>query len=113
LQLKQLEAKGFWGQYTPADIRSLEGKIGQSFYFKVTGEESGVVWGTDIYTSDSNLGAACVHAGLLEPGEAGLVRVTMVKPLQVFRGSTRNGITTQDWTTGWSGAYRVELPNIQ
>jgi LCCL domain len=108
-QLHELAEKGYWGQYTEADLRSLERKIGQSFFFQVTGEEHGPLWGTDVYTSDSSLGAACVHAGLLHPGESGLVKVTMVQPLPVFKGSTRNGVTSNIWTTGWSGAYRVEL----
>ena len=69
----------------------------------------GPLWGTDVYTSDSSLAAACVHAGLLEPGESGTVKVTMVPPLAAFQGSTRHGVTSHNWTTPWSGAYRVEL----
>src|SRR5262245_55893608 len=47
-QLRQLVEKGYWGQYTAADLRSLEDKIGQSFFFQVTGEENGPLWGTDV-----------------------------------------------------------------
>jgi hypothetical protein len=108
-QVRQLVEKGYWGHYTSADLRSLEQKIGQSFFFQVTGETHGPLWGTDTYTSDSGLGTACVHAGLLQPDETGVVKVTMVQPLPVFHGSTRNGVTSRDWTTGWPGAYRVEL----
>ncbi len=108
-QLAQLVEKGYWGQYTSADLRSLEKKIDQSFFFQVTGEANGPVWGTDVYTSDSSLGTACVHAGLLRPGESGVIKVTMVQPIAVYRGSTRNGVGSRDWTTGWSGAYRVDL----
>src|SRR5205085_984087 len=67
-QVEELVEKGYWQQYTPADLRSLESKIGQSFFFQVTGEVNGSLWGTDIYTSDSSLGKACVHAGVLQPG---------------------------------------------
>ena len=107
-QLDYLVAKGYWGEYTRAELQSLAARIGESFFFHVTGEVSGPLWGTDTYTSDSDLGVACVHAGVLEPGESGLVKVIMVQPLAVFRGSTRNEVTSQNWTTRWAGAYQVE-----
>jgi len=109
LQIRELVRRGYWAQHTTDDLRSLERKIGQSFFFQVTGEEHGPLWGTDVYTSDSALAVACVHAGLLRPGESGTVKVTMVQPLPAFKGSTRNGVTSNSWTTPWSGAYRVEL----
>jgi hypothetical protein len=108
-QVEELVTKGYWGIYTPTDLRSLEGRVDESFFFQVTGEVHGSLWGTDIYTSDSWLGTACVHAGILQPGESGVVKVTMVQPLAVFQGTTRNGVTSSAWTTGWPGAYRVEL----
>lgn len=108
-QIEQLVAKGYWGQYTNADLRALEKQIGQSFFFQVTGDDHGPLWGTDTYTSDSALGAACVHAGLLQSGETGVIKVTMVQPLPVFHGSARHGVTSFTWTSGWPGAYEVEL----
>jgi hypothetical protein len=82
--------------------------MAQESWVEVAGDSSGPLWGTDVYTSDSNLGTTCVHAGVLQPGEAGVVRVTMVQPIQVFQGSTRHGVTSHTWNTSWSGAYRVE-----
>jgi hypothetical protein len=108
-QIEELVSKGYWGEYTSADLRSLEQKVGQSFYFKATGNARGPLWGTDIYTSDSDLGTACVHAGLLSLDEPGVVKVTIVQPLSVYPGTTRNGITSSLWSTGWPGAYQVEL----
>jgi len=107
-QVKELIAKGYWGQYTPGELRTLERKVGQTFLFQVAGETHGPLWGTDVYTSDSDLGTACVHAGVLRPGEEGAVKVTVVKPPPTFKGSPRHGVTSSDWHTGWSGAFRVE-----
>jgi hypothetical protein len=107
-QIEDLVAKGYWGHYTAADLRSLEQKIGQSFFFQATGSSTGPLWGTDTYTSDSDLGTACAHAGVLKPGESGAVKVTVVQPVAVFQGSTRNGVTSSTWNTGWSGAFQVE-----
>src|SRR5438552_14422038 len=96
-QIEQLVTKGYWGHYTGADLRSLAHKIGQSFFFQVTGAVTGPLWGSDIYTSDSALAAACVHAGLLRPGETAVVKVTMVPPLPVFQGSLRHGVSSDPW----------------
>jgi hypothetical protein len=111
-QLDDLTAKGYWSQYTAADMRSLENKIGQSFHINASGNTIGPLWGTDIYTSDSNLGTACVHAGVLKPGENGVVKVTIVRSLPVFTGSTRHGVTSSTWTPGWPGAFSVESVGI-
>jgi hypothetical protein len=108
-QLEKLEAKGYWTRYTPRDLPSLVKRIGQSFLFEVTGERHGPIWGTDVYTSDSNLGTVCVHAGVLAPGETGIVKVTMVQPLAVFRGSEQHGVVSATWNTAWPGAYQVAL----
>lgn len=105
--LRQFTEKGFWGQYKSNDLRSLEKKIGQTFCFQVMGSTQGPLWGTDIYTSDSSLGVACVHAGLLQPGEEGTVQVEIVQPIALFQGSSRNGVVSNTWTTGWSGAFKV------
>ena len=58
--LRLLAEKGYWGEHTADDIRSLEHKIGQSFFMRVTGNASGSLWGTDVYTSDSDLGRIMV-----------------------------------------------------
>jgi hypothetical protein len=107
-QLDRLTAKGYWGLLQPDELRAVERKVGQSFSFQVTGNNLGPIWGTDVYTSDSNLGTACVHKGLLKIGEAGTVKVNIVVPIPLFQGSSRNGITSQTWTTGWGGAYTLE-----
>ena len=104
-QIQQLVAKGYTGQYTAADLRALEQKYGESFFFQVSADFNGPLWGTDVYTSDSNLGTACVHAGVLKMGESGVVKVTIVQPVPVYKGTSRNGVKSNDWTTGWSGAY--------
>ena len=52
--------------------------VGKTFVFKVTGVASGSLWGTDIYTTDSTLGMAAVHCGLVQPGQKREGRVTML-----------------------------------
>ena len=42
---------------------------------RVKGSTSGSVWGSGPYTLDSSLGTAAVHAGLLKPGQMGMVTI--------------------------------------
>lgn len=93
----------------PGYLTGYRGQDGKSFFFRVVGATDGTVWGTDLYTDDSRLATAAVHAGVLAVGQAGVVKVTMVKPDGAFRGSTRNGVTTLDYGD-WPSAYQVERP---
>jgi LCCL domain len=107
-QLAQLEKKGFWAQTAPTNVGHLAGEIGASFFFLVTGATSGPVWGTDIYTSDSSLSVAAVHAGLLKSGEKRVLKVTIETPLYQYVGSLRNGINSGAWNH-WPGAFSLSL----
>jgi hypothetical protein len=81
---------------------------GRQALFEVTGDADGPLWGTDVYTGDSRLATAAVHAGALGEGERGVVRVTFVDALNVaFVGSFRNGVDSGDYGT-FPVAYRVE-----
>jgi hypothetical protein len=105
-QIKQL--KGFQGgaEPNPGNLVALQGEVGRSFLFEVIGETSGAVWGTDVYTSDSSLAAAAVHAGAVRPGEKKAVRVAIVQPPASFQGSNRNGVASASYGA-YPGAYRV------
>src|SRR5262245_52005543 len=54
------------------------GDVGRVLLIEVVGRVEGSVWGTDVYTADSRLGPAAVHAGAIREGERGLVRVTLL-----------------------------------
>ena len=73
-QIDYLAQKGYWAPQAPYDARDVQNEIGGRFYYLVTGDVDGPLWGTDVYTSDSSLAKAAVHAGLVKPGETlGLV----------------------------------------
>lgn len=55
------------------------------------------VYGTDVYTPDSGLCTAAVHAGALRQGAAGSVIFQIVASPPVFKGTTRNGIKSEVW----------------
>lgn len=64
-------------------------------YVTVVGSTNGGgVWGTGVYTTDSNLPKVAVHAGLLSPGQVGQIALYTLGPWPSFLGSSRNGVTT-------------------
>ncbi|MFN3853787.1 MAG: LCCL domain-containing protein [Phreatobacter sp.] len=81
----------------PATMHGLCEQVGAIYYFRVTGVTEGQLWGTDIYSGDSTIGAAAVHQGLLKPGEAKVLRVTVVTPPDHFPGTTRHGVTSTEY----------------
>lgn len=68
----------------------------------------GVVWGTDTYTTDSSVCMAAIHAGVIPKDKGGAVKVTVVKGLDKYAGSDRNGVKTSDWKVSWGDtAFQV------
>lgn len=62
-------------------------------------------WGTDIYTDDSSICTAAVHAGLITAKDGGPVMIEMRPDPGRYAGSVRNGVRTGDWLEPWTGAY--------
>ncbi|MEZ5941532.1 MAG: LCCL domain-containing protein [Planctomycetaceae bacterium] len=89
--------------HTPIELR---GHIGEVHVVAVTGTEEGSVWGSGIYTDDSNVGTAAVHAGILEPGESGLIAFRLLPGFEQYKGSTANGVKTRDYGD-WHGSYQL------
>ncbi len=71
--------------------------VGSTFVFQTTGVVNSTLWGTDQYTNDSSLGAAAVHAGVLQAGQTGYVYMEVKPGIPFYRGSTRHGVTSSDW----------------
>lgn len=93
----------------PANLMAYQNQFGKEVVFTVTGPQANgqqmAVWGTDIYTLDSNLGAAALHAGLVQAGQSSVVRVRVVASPQQFAGTLRNGVSTAPYATYPSGAF--------
>jgi hypothetical protein len=85
--------------------------IGKVFHFEVVGNPQGAVWGTEVYTSDSFLAAAAVHAGVLQNGQKGIVKVRVIPGQKSYQGSVANGVTSRNWGK-WNLSYTVEKGRI-
>lgn len=105
-EIKALLDQGFLASDAPARLQDLCDTPGTTYYFRVTGVSDGSAWGTDVYTGDSSLAVAAVHAGAVKSGETAVVRVTVAPPLNHYQGSTRNGATSHDYGR-YGTAYRV------
>jgi hypothetical protein len=105
-QLRRLLEQGFLAADAPATMMELCDAVGSTFFFRVHGQTEGQLWGTDLYTGDSSLAVAAVHAGLVKPGQSAVVRVTVVAPPAQFTGSVRNGVTSHDFGR-FGSAYRL------
>ncbi|MDC0325228.1 LCCL domain-containing protein [bacterium] len=91
-------------------LTAYRSKIGEVFFFMVTGREGSSLWGTDIYTDDSDIGVAAVHTGIIQPGETAILKVTILPGQDSYESSERNGITSSSYGQ-WTASYRFETYN--
>ena len=106
-EVRALLDQGLLAADAPARMQDLCETPGTTYYFRVTGAASGGLWGTDIYTGDSELAVAAVHAGAIKLDETAVVRVTVMPPLAQYQGSIRYGVTSHDYGR-YGTAYCVD-----
>ena len=87
---------------------SYRGQNGKVYTFKVTGSTSGRIWGgeNNIYTDDSDLATAAVHAGLVKAGQTGTIKVKILPGQSSYSSIERNGVTSYK-NNGYGGSYQL------
>jgi hypothetical protein len=81
--------------------------IGEQFLYSCPpGGPPGTIWGTDVYTDDSSVCTAAVHAGHITVEDGGTVRIQMVPGQDAYPASERHGIVSQEWPE-WPGSFIV------
>jgi hypothetical protein len=73
---------------------------------RIEGDAS--VWGSDVYTSDSRLCHAALHAGVVKR-EGGLIQAHRRPGRASYRGTTRNGLTSMNYGS-YSSSIVFENP---
>jgi hypothetical protein len=75
----------------------LQGEVGSEFQVACPDgcAAQGATWGSDVYTIDSAICRAGIHAGAI-PATGGLVEVRIEPGRPAYRGSARNGIESYD-----------------
>ncbi len=85
--------------------QSGRGSNGQRLTMECPASGTGAsVWGTDIYTDDSSVCTAAVHAGLITFATGGTVEFEILAGESAYCGSTRNGVTSQSFGR-WTGSF--------
>jgi hypothetical protein len=80
---------------------------GKTYLFEVTGSTEGAIYGSDVYTADSYLAVAAVHAGIVKAGQQGIVKVTVLDTSgETFAATVRNGVGSYPWE-GYPLGFRI------
>ena len=88
--------------------------IGNIYPVQVTGTAIGSTYGTDYYYYASNISKAATHMGLVDIDETKVLQIKMVKvPEGGYKGSTRNGITTEDHRNTYNGFVFVNEDGVE
>ena len=81
------------------------GRLDQDFIFDCPSNGSlGAVWGTDIYTDDSSICSAAVHAGIITAKAGGRVTIRIRPGAASYAGTTRHGVVSQPYGE-FSGSF--------
>ena len=94
-------------EITPIDwsttATGFKNEIGMTYKFQCPADgKEYAVWGSDIYTADSSICTAAVHAGLLTLAEGGVVTIEFRPGRLTYGSTTRNGIKSLTF-----GEYRL------
>lgn len=90
------------------DATTYRGRTNQTFPLVCPpGGRPATVWGSGTYTDDSSICSAGVHAGLITFEEGGTIVLTPRGGRDSYSGSTRNGVTSEDYGE-WEGSFVLE-----
>jgi len=90
-----------WG----ANAVEYRGQTGRQIAFTCPAGSSGIIWGTDVYTDDSSICTAAVHAGIISAG-GGSVTIEMMPGRSSYVASSRNGVASRSYGS-WAGSFRI------
>jgi hypothetical protein len=79
-------------------VASLASRLGETFDFTCPANGTfASIWGTDIYTADSKVCTAAVHAGRITRIAGGAIRLRIEPGAAIYTGSARNGVTSNSY----------------
>ena len=92
----------------PDNMKSFRGQNGRSFILRVTGKTNGRIWGgqDNIYTDDSDISTAVVHAGILRAGQSGIVTIKVLAGQASYPSISRNGVNSSNYGK-YDGSYQI------
>src|SRR5690349_19767648 len=88
----------------PSNMVAYRCNINQTYSFVLTGATSSTIWGTTIYTDDSNLATAAVHSGFVSIGQTSIITVIVLPGQSSYTSTTQNGVTSTAYGS-WACSY--------
>jgi hypothetical protein len=73
--------------------------MGQQITYRCLPGQPTTIYGTDIYTADSSICSAAVHAGKTTPAGGTDFVVEWAPGQAAYTASVRNGVTSNAWAT--------------
>src|SRR5436190_3311840 len=96
-----------------ANADSLNGKDGETMTLSCSPNGTPHnIWGSDIYTADSSISAAAVHAGLITLEQGGTVTIELRPGRSIYGASERKGVTSQTYGS-WPHSFVFKTPNTE
>jgi hypothetical protein len=94
----------------PGNLSQFRGKVGKILKFQITGSTTSQIWGDGVYTDDSDLDTAAVHAGVLEDGQSGTVSVKFMPGQGKYAGADHHGVSSVAYGH-WDGSFEFVDPS--
>lgn len=89
------------------NAQTLTGDPGMRYFVQCPSAcTAGSVWGTGIYSDDSSVCTAAVHAGVVAPNQGGTFTATIAPGQAQYPPSTANGVTSSQWGS-WGRSFTV------
>lgn len=83
----------------------MRGRNGERFTFVCAANGvNGRLWGTSLYTDDSSICTAAVHAGLITVATGGNVTIEIRPGASSYQASTRSGVSSRSFGS-WDGSF--------
>jgi hypothetical protein len=67
----------------------------------------GSLWGSDLYTTDSSICRAAIHAGVIDVAKGGKVTISLEAGKPSYESTSRNGIQSSSWGS-YGSSYTVK-----
>ena len=71
----------------------------------------GTIWGSGLYTLDSNICLAAIHAGVIEDDKGGKFAFTKLWGQKFFKGINRAGIASTEYNEKWTISFSISKMN--
>jgi hypothetical protein len=107
----ELVNEGLPNRDQPVLMSLFRNRVGETLSFAIRGRDDQQLWGTVIYTDTSALETAAVHAGVLRPGQSGIVKVRVLPGQDHYDAANQNGVQSSA-SDRQGGSFRLAAVSV-